>query len=333
MRRVAAIFATLLLVTPTQAFRASAHVTMRARSTVVVANTRPFVAPRTLHSAAPQKRTAGVSMVGGFGGGGFLNLGTPEVIVIGAVAWAVLGPKELFRLAKQAGEFLGQWQSLGQQARDTFTSALEQELAEDEAKKEAEAAPPPAWGETPPAEPATTMASTTAAATGSSSSSIPPLEEYAAAREVAERAADGGELSEAEADALRAGLYDTLGDPESNAANFAEQMSGARNAAVMEKYPEALSADDAVGPSMGPQDGSALDVTSSDELLLQNQIDETENELAMLQAEKRVLALKRQQLEANAERARRMAEELAAEEEGAAELAPAAEAGADAPQP
>ena len=53
-----------------------------------------------------------------FGGpsGGFLNLGAPEVIVIGAVAWALLGPKELYRLAREAGSFLGEWQQLGRQA-------------------------------------------------------------------------------------------------------------------------------------------------------------------------------------------------------------------------
>eukprot|EP00965_Chrysotila_dentata_P238287 6202402-Pleurochrysis_carterae.AAC.2 len=51
----------------------------------------------------------------GPGGGGFLNLGAPEVIVIGAVAWALLGPKELYRLAREAGNFLGEWQQLGRQ--------------------------------------------------------------------------------------------------------------------------------------------------------------------------------------------------------------------------
>ena len=51
----------------------------------------------------------------GGGGGGFLGVGAPEMVVIGAVAWALLGPKELYKLAKQAGEFLGEWQQLGQQ--------------------------------------------------------------------------------------------------------------------------------------------------------------------------------------------------------------------------
>jgi hypothetical protein len=65
-------------------------------------------------------------------GGGFLNLGTPELIVIGAVAWALLGPKELFKLAREAGTFLGEWQQLGMQAKQNFQDAIESELVEDE---------------------------------------------------------------------------------------------------------------------------------------------------------------------------------------------------------
>ena len=123
----------LALVAVAHAFRAPVGV---ARAPTPQPTVRPCVlAPhRPLAATAAAARSADAQMVGGFNGG-FLNLGAPEVIVIGAVAWAVLGPKELFRLAKQAGEFIGQWQELGQQAKDTFTSALEQELAEDEAKK------------------------------------------------------------------------------------------------------------------------------------------------------------------------------------------------------
>ena len=255
-------------------------------------------------------------MVGGFGGGGFLNLGTPEVIVIGAVAWVILGPKELFRLSKQAGEFIGQWQQLGQQAKDTFTSALEAELKEDEAAAAAEAAgmPPVSWDETPPASPVGGAASVAAMSTeeqgpspptmGSSPESVPSLAEMAAAR--AAEAGEGGAptfTAEEEA-ALRESLYEDLGEPVASAANFQEQISGARNAQVMAEYPAELSA---------PQDGSAEDVQSSEEMLLATQIAETENQLELLKTEKTVLALKRKQLEANAERARRMAAERALE--------------------
>ena len=246
-------------------------------------------------------------MIGGFNGG-FLNMGTPELIVIGAVAWAVLGPKELFKLAKQAGEFIGEWQQLGMQAKDTFTSALEQELAADEMEKAAEEAaaspPPPAWGETPPASPVEPAAA-------ASSSSIPSLADYQAQRE-SELGAPGAsmEMTEEEEAAVRESLYDTLGEPGENAANFAEQMSGARNAAVLSQYPAELDAADAVGP----QDGSPLDVQSAEELLLANQIAETQNALETLRAEKEILGLKRQQLEANAVRAKKMAEEKAMQE-------------------
>ena len=122
---------------------------------------------RRASAAAPARSTA-LTMFGGFNGG-FLNLGTPEVIVIGAVAWAVLGPKELFRLAKQAGEFLGQWQQLGQQAKDTFTSALEQELADDEATSATPPPPSPKWAETLQTE----MASSTGARDSSALPSTP----------------------------------------------------------------------------------------------------------------------------------------------------------------
>jgi len=237
--------------------------------------------------------------------------------VIGAVAWAVLGPKELFRLAREAGEFLGQWQQLGQQARDQFTSALEQELAEDEANKKDSGAPEPspwaqaqeAWGETssptsqgPPADsaPAPFDPAAPVKSVKYEVGSVPSLAEMAA-----QRAANNQTLTSEEEDALRASMYDTLGEPSANAANFAEQISGERNSQVLQEFPSELSM-----PSV-PLDGSAMSVQSADEELLQTQIDQAENSLAALQAEKQVLALKRQQLEAKAARARELAEQRA----------------------
>jgi Sec-independent protein translocase protein TatA len=89
---------------------------------------------------ATRKTRHGDAQMFGPGGGSFLNLGTPEMIVIGACAWALLGPKELYRIAQEAGKFLGEWQSLGLQAKNTFTDALESELrADEEAKREEEA--------------------------------------------------------------------------------------------------------------------------------------------------------------------------------------------------
>jgi hypothetical protein len=82
---------------------------------------------------------------------------------------------------------------------------------------------------------------------------------------------------------------------ERDAATFAEQISGARNAQVLEEFPAELSAEDeAVEP------GSAEDLQSAEEALLETAIAQAENSLALLQAEKRVLALKRRQLEAKA---------------------------------
>lgn len=265
-------------------------------------------------------------MFGNFGGG-FLNMGTPELVVIGAVAWAILGPKELFRLSKEAGKFIGEWQQLGMQAKDTFASALENELLEDEMNKakdgfskatEGIKAPPISeWareaGEAAAAVSAgmkeesssesgeSSSAPGASSGSGSAASSVPTLEEYAAAR--AAEQLPGGEPAnftpEQEAAAMEQ-LYSELGRPEENAQNFQDQISGARNAAVLSEYPQELEA---------PMDGSPMDVQSAEELLLANQIAETENDLATLQAEKQVLSLKRKQLEANRERATRMAAE------------------------
>ena len=166
------------------AFHAPAQLGARPSRSPLPISARPCLAtPR-----ATPARTGGVSMFGGFSNGGFLNLGAPEMVVIGAVAWVVLGPKELFRLAKQAGEFVGQWQQLGQQAKDTFTSALEQEIAEDEAKNAPPAPPPPAWVEPPadPFEPETSMAATATDAAEGLGVGAEPLsaEDEAALREL-----------------------------------------------------------------------------------------------------------------------------------------------------
>ena len=93
-----------------------------------------------------------------------------------------------------------------------------------------------------------------------------------------------------------------MDDQRQTGANFQEQISGARNEQVLAEYPAELGAPP-------PMDGSAADVQYSDEALLDTQISQAENELATLRAEQQVLALKRKQLQANAQRAQRMAEE------------------------
>jgi Sec-independent protein translocase protein TatA len=361
-----------------------AFAVVTGRAAVLVRPARPPVptlARSSAHNgcgiaAAPSKRAPTARMLGGGGfNGGFLNLGAPEVIVIGAVAWAILGPKELFKLAKQAGEFIGEWQSLGMQAKNQFTSALESELAEEESgtaategwgAEDAGPSPLPAdWREatSPEGEPyyyntvtkestwerpssaptyAESMAETAkameemvtgggAAAAASSSASAtttirppaeakaakaaraaagaPTLEEFAAARaseEAQQKGAAGEPLTAEEEEALRASMIAELGEPTESRRNFEEQLSGARNRAVLDEYPSELSMPE------GPADGSDLDVQVADEALLETQISQTENELETLRAEKRILSLKRKQLEQNAERAKRMAAERAA---------------------
>lgn len=238
-----------------------------------------------------------------FGGpsGGFLNLGAPEVIVIGAVAWALLGPKELYRLAREAGSFLGEWQQLGRQAQSTFQDAMEREMAEEAAK----------GGDT------SKVGSITSKLREEASSAldsirdsmapvqdyysnapaplkeVPPLDEFTASVNAA--APEMGPPPE-----VLKQLEETLGKPEENQATFLEQISGERNRRVLEA------------------DGVAenLSVQSAEEAVIDTQIKEAENQLAMLRAEAQVLALRRAQQESNAQRARQREEERAAEARG-----------------
>lgn len=41
-----------------------------------------------------------------FSGGGILGVGTPEVLVICAVGYFLLGPSELYKLAKEIGKLV-----------------------------------------------------------------------------------------------------------------------------------------------------------------------------------------------------------------------------------
>jgi len=241
-------------------------------------------------------------MFGPGGGGGFLNLGTPEVIVIGAVAWALLGPKELYRLARQAGEFLGEWQQLGMQARDSFKEALETEMRGDESKaKEGEAERPSPFAKFTP----------DAIRENVAPMGVPPLANYAEAKRKEQKLPDfdgewmgdlGREVSaEEKADLYRKAVAE-MGDPETNRKTFAEQISGERNAAVLEEYPRELSFEEWKADPLKPEED-----------LLRTQIEEAENRIAMLRAVAKVLALRRKQQQANAERAQKLEEEAALE--------------------
>jgi Sec-independent protein translocase protein TatA len=63
-------------------------------------------------------------------GGGFLGVGTSELIVIGIVAWAVLGPKRLYQLAKDIGKISGEIKNVADEARQTFQQAVDTEGGE-----------------------------------------------------------------------------------------------------------------------------------------------------------------------------------------------------------
>lgn len=65
-----------------------------------------------------------------FGGGGFLGVGTQEVLVIAAVGWFVLGPQKLFALSKDIGRIVGELRKTAAEARETFTDAMESDMLE-----------------------------------------------------------------------------------------------------------------------------------------------------------------------------------------------------------
>ena len=238
---------------------------------------------------ATRKTRHGDAQMFGPGGGSFLNLGTPEMIVIGACAWALLGPKELYRIAQEAGKFLGEWQSLGLQAKNTFTDALESELrADEEAKREEEA-------------PATPV---------SDFSEVPTMEELEQQRRLDELRRKEMEeappltgLAEDEFDFGAIG--DELG-PETPS-KFQQQMSGETNAAVMEQFPAQLGSGDLPGEDElgggGMTDAFESEEIGEEEDMLDTRIAEAENMLKMLQTEQKVLELRREQQATNAARA------------------------------
>lgn len=61
-------------------------------------------------------------------------MGTSEVIVIVAVGWVLLGPEKLFSLAKDSGKVLGQLRRTADEARETFSEALDLDTLAAEAK-------------------------------------------------------------------------------------------------------------------------------------------------------------------------------------------------------
>lgn len=73
------------------------------------------------------------------GGGGFLGVGAPEVVVTVAIGWILLGPKKLYELARDMGKLVGQVRRMATEAQGTFQDALAMDLEEAEAKERGEA--------------------------------------------------------------------------------------------------------------------------------------------------------------------------------------------------
>lgn len=79
--------------------------------------------PKRVSRAKYQKKWYAV-----FGpGGGFFGVGTSELVVIGIVAWLVLGPKRLYQLARDIGKISGEIKNVAQEAKQTFQQAIDLE--------------------------------------------------------------------------------------------------------------------------------------------------------------------------------------------------------------
>ena len=60
-------------------------------------------------------------------GGGLFGVGTSELVVIGIVAWLVLGPKRLYQLARDIGKISGEIKNVAEEAKQTFKQAIDLE--------------------------------------------------------------------------------------------------------------------------------------------------------------------------------------------------------------
>lgn len=138
MRRALCVTALALLAAVSQAFSTGPLVPVSRQPHRQLSRHAPE--GRIVQRRQPAAATPSVRMgLPGFplgGGGGILNVGTPELIVIGGLAWVLLGPKELLRLSREAGVLIGKLRQLGTEAADQFRDAIEAEVSLDEIEQE-----------------------------------------------------------------------------------------------------------------------------------------------------------------------------------------------------
>lgn len=73
-----------------------------------------------------------------FGSDGFLGVGAPEIAVILGVGYFLLGPTELYRLAKEVGKLVTQLRTAATEASAQFSEAMESQLAISEIREVAD---------------------------------------------------------------------------------------------------------------------------------------------------------------------------------------------------
>merc|ERR1712127_575275 len=62
--------------------------------------------------------------------GGFFGVGSSEVLVIGVVAYFILGPKRLYQLARDIGRISAEFKNVTEEARLTFQKAVDTDVNE-----------------------------------------------------------------------------------------------------------------------------------------------------------------------------------------------------------
>lgn len=67
--------------------------------------------------------------------GGILGIGTPELFTILLVGYFVLGPSDLFKLTKEIGKFVQNFQTFASEATKTFETNMESQLQLEEIRK------------------------------------------------------------------------------------------------------------------------------------------------------------------------------------------------------